>query len=483
MRRRALGAATGLLAVLLVTLFTMSSAAPDESPDESPEAASLRAEVTMIRIHKHLAALQSIAESSGGNRAAGTVGFASSVDYVRQQLASAGYRVQTQTFRYPHFVETAAPVLVGVHGGRTSYTPGTDVRTMAYSGSGDVTARVQPVGAAQHSGCEPADFAGFAPGSIALLRRGGCTFGDKVHNAQQAKAAAVLIMSDGRAGKTDAVHGSLEQLGTAIPVLSVSYPVGAELAAPYRPTIHVATHTVTEFRQAQNVIAETVGGRGDRVAVIGAHLDSVPAGPGINDDGTGVATVLEVAKQLARLNITPRNKVRFAFWGAEELGLLGSEHYVATLTPQQRSDIAVNLNFDMLGSPNYARFVYDGNGDMADPDPAPPGSEVIERVFTNYFAAHRLPVEPLEFDGRSDYAPFAEVGVPVGGVFSGAEEVKTPAQAARYGGAAGQPFDRCYHQSCDTVAGVNDTVLDQFAGAVCEAVLHFALTTTNPRDN
>jgi Zn-dependent M28 family amino/carboxypeptidase len=187
---------------------------------------------------------------------------------------------------------------------------------------------------------------------------------------------------------------------------------------------------------------------------------------------------------MSRLHITPANQVRFGFWGAEELGLLGSEHYVATLTPEQRSDIAVNLNFDMLGSPNYVRFVYDGDGSTfaaKDKASAPPGSGAIEKVFTDYLGARNLAFEATEFDGRSDYAPFADVGIPVGGMYTGAEEIKTPEQATRYGGVAGQAYDQCYHQACDTVGNVNDTVLAESAGAVADSILHFAQQPTSPR--
>lgn len=479
------GAVVALLVVVGVVFFlTREPSAP-----QRVDSTAFRAEITTQGIHRHLDALQSIAGANGGNRAVGTPGFTATVDYVRQQLTEAGYQVETQSFRFPYFAETSPPVLAGISGGRPSYAVGPDLRGMTYSGSGDVTAPVRPVNlgapdAPSASGCQASDFTGFERGTIALLRRGGCPFDVKARNAEAAGAAAVLITNDGRPGKTDPVSGTLERPGIRIPVLSISSQVAAEFSGPNPVTVHVAAHTVTDFRQAQNLVAQTAGGRDDRVVTVGAHLDSVPAGPGINDDGTGVATVLEVAKAMSRLHIAPANQVRFGFWGAEELGLLGSEHYVATLTPEQRADIAVNLNFDMLGSPNFVRFVYDGDGSTfaaKDKASAPPGSGAIEKVFTDYFSARNLAFEATEFDGRSDYAPFAEVGIPVGGMYTGAEEIKTPEQATRYGGVAGQAYDQCYHQACDTVQNVNDTVLAESAGAVTDAILHFAEQPTSPR--
>ena len=210
---------------------------------------------------------------------------------------------------------------------------------------------------------------------------------------------------------------------------------------------------------------------------MGAHLDSVVAGPGINDNGSGTATDLEIAEQLAALKVTPQQKIRFAFWGAEEGGLLGSEHYVGALSDTALSRIYANLNFDMLGSPNFARFVYDGDGSAS--EPGPPGSAQIERLFTRYLTGQGLQSEPTAFDGRSDYGPFIAVGIPAGGLFSGAEGVKTEAQATRYGGTAGEPFDACYHQACDTTGNLSTTALAQLGDAAAHAVLTLATSRTD----
>jgi Zn-dependent M28 family amino/carboxypeptidase len=214
--------------------------------------------------------------------------------------------------------------------------------------------------------------------------------------------------------------------------------------------------------------------------LVGAHLDSVPEGPGINDDGSGVAVLLALAEQLARQPIEPRNRIRFAFFGAEELGMLGSEHYVDALDAGQRGELAAYLNFDMLGSPNFVRYVYDGDGSSVG-DPGPPGSAALERLLGDYLTSRDLPYEPTELSGRSDYAPFARIGVPVGGLFSGAEELKTRNEAVRYGGTEGEPLDRCYHRACDTLANVSDTALDELGDAAADAVQRLLMRTTDLR--
>ena len=182
----------------------------------------------------------------------------------------------------------------------------------------------------------------------------------------------------------------------------------------------------------------------------GAHLDSVQDGPGINDNGSGSAALLETAIQMSK--VKPNNTVRFAWWGAEESGLLGSEHYVEQLTDDEIGDIALYLNFDMIASPNYMFGIYDGDdsGNTAPTGFIPPGSAQIEDVFEAFYDSRDLPSQDSEFSGRSDYGPFIAVGIPAGGLFTGAEVHKTAAEAALYGGVAGAAYDPCYHRSATT---------------------------------
>ncbi|MFI5997808.1 M28 family metallopeptidase [Streptomyces sp. NPDC051362] len=222
------------------------------------------------------------------------------------------------------------------------------------------------------------------------------------------------------------------------------------------------TTTVQQFtsggRTGYNLIADWPGGDTGRVVMAGSHLDSVTAGPGINDNGSGSAAVLETALAVARSTYQPTKHLRFAWWGAEELGMVGSRYYVNSLTTANRAKISGYLNFDMIGSPNPGYFVYDD-------DPA------IEKTFKTYFTGIGVSTEiETEGDGRSDHAPFKSAGIPVGGLFSGADYIKTSAQAAKWGGTAGTAFDACYHSSCDTSSNINDTALNRNADALAYAV-------------
>jgi len=222
------------------------------------------------------------------------------------------------------------------------------------------------------------------------------------------------------------------------------------------------------------VIAKRAGEVDNRVLIAGGHLDSVEEGPGIQDNGTGTAALLTIAEEFAKMNVRPRNSIRFAFWGGEEHGLKGSTHYVTKLSERELSRIALNLNFDMIGSPNYVRFVYDGNGTIG---PAgPPGSDVIEDVFVEYFDSLGLASEPTEFDGRSDYQAFINAGIPAGGLFTGAEEIKTAEQARIYGGRAGVAYDPCYHEACDDIDNPRNRALNEIAKAAAHAIVTFAQT-------
>jgi Zn-dependent M28 family amino/carboxypeptidase len=238
--------------------------------------------------------------------------------------------------------------------------------------------------------------------------------------------------------------------------------------------MRVFANTEREIKTTANVIAETAGGRANNVVMVGAHLDSVFAGPGINDNGSGSAAILEVAEQMA--NVQPNNKVRFAWWSAEESGLVGSTNYVASLSEAELGDIALYLNFDMVGSPNFVRFVYDGDGSTfgtAGPD----GSAAIEASFNQFYADRTLPFEATAFDGRSDYGPFIAAGIPAGGLFTGAEVPKTPEQVLLYGGTADVPYDHCYHQACDTFDNVDLGVLDLNSDSIANAVIKYAKST------
>lgn len=224
-----------------------------------------------------------------------------------------------------------------------------------------------------------------------------------------------------------------------------------------------------------NLLAETPGGEANSVVMFGAHLDSVSRGAGINDNGTGSAAILQAALDYAGSGATPKNKLRFAFWGAEEQGLVGSTHYVQNLPEEERGKIVAYLNFDMVGSPNAGYFTYDGDdSDGEGAGPGPEGSAQIEKLLGDALAAAGVATEGTDFDGRSDYGPFIEIGIPAGGTFTGAEGTKTAEQAEKWGGQAGEAYDSCYHQSCDTVDNVDQQALDRNLQAIAVAVKTYA---------
>jgi Zn-dependent M28 family amino/carboxypeptidase len=454
----------------------------------------LRQAVTVMGIQNHQAFFQRIANQNGGTRAASTPGYDLSADYVAAKMYTAGYRVETQTFDFPFFEELSDaefeqispnPTVYGLHDVEPIDFPG--FASMELSGSGDATAPLQPVDLVlpppptpgSTSGCEAADFTGFIAGNIALIQRGSCDFAVKAANAEAAGASAVVIFNEGQPGRTETLFGTLGNADSTIPVIGTAFSIGNDLAALAEGgevIVRVKVDAVSEIRSTTNVIAESRQGRTDRVIVVGAHLDSVDDGPGINDNGSGSSTILEIALEMAQAGIKPRNRLRFAWWGAEESGLHGSNFYVNNLDEVSLSKIALNLNFDMVGSPNYVRFVYDGDGSEPDGEAGPEGSDAIEAVFEDYFDQQGLPTEGTLFDGRSDYRAFILAGIPAGGLFTGAEELKTPAQATIFGGTAGVAFDPCYHQACDTFGNVSTQALDEMSDAAAHAIMTFAMT-------
>ena len=324
---------------------------------------------------RHLAAAHSVTfrlfrrlqTRHGGNRAAGTPGYDRSAEYVANQLRNAGYKVRLEEFTFPFFDERSPPLLVAGPTHPSPYTPPSDaLRTLRNSGSGEVTARLQGIDLNLNedrllpstSGCEREDFAGFVPGHVALIRRGTCPFQLKVEYAQAAGAAGVIIMNQGIEGQTGAFAGHLSTPAT-IPVLGVSTEVGLRLAAATQEAngseVHLKIEAETGTRSTRNVIAERDTMSGSFV-VVGAHLDSVSEGPGMNDNASGSAAVLESALRLAE-EPAAGMPIRFAFWGAEERGLLGSRHHLSILPEEERRRIGLYINLDMVGSPNFGRFI------------------------------------------------------------------------------------------------------------------------------
>jgi Zn-dependent M28 family amino/carboxypeptidase len=380
-----------------------------------------------------------------------------------------------------------------------------DYATGVYSGSGegDVSAPITEVDInltpprASTSGCDGAfteaavgdpivadpggtnDFAGFPAGNIALIQRGGCSFALKAANAQAAGASGVVIFNQGNTpdrevlfiGDATLPEGSAVTAIT-IPVVGASFVDGVALSEASTARVFVKSETRTDF----NVIAELPGKNEDNVVMAGAHLDSVIEGPGINDNGSGSAALLETALLMANLN--PQNTLRFAWWAGEEQGLVGSADYVAGLSEAERDRIALYMNYDMVASPNYIFMVYDADESTFEaPVPVPAGSEAIEDIYERYYTAIGEPYDDTEFSGRSDYEAFILAGIPSSGLFTGAEGIKTEEQEAIWGGEAGEQFDPCYHEACDTINNLDLHALDVNSDLIAFAMLNFAYST------
>jgi len=448
-------------------------APPPPAPAPAPDLALPRQLVEAVTgdgAYRHLEELQRIADANGGNRALGTPGYDASVEYVAGVLREAGYQVQTPSFTVRSFTPGAARLVVAgvvVPASILEYSPPTPPEGLR--GPLGVVAQDET------SGCEAADFAGVPAGAIVLVRRGTCPFAQKSTSAAAAGAAAVIVVNNVDGPVEGATLGA-DATGT-VPTAGVDRTAGDALAAQAGAAVELTVAATVEETTSRNVIAQTATGNADEVVMAGGHLDSVPEGPGINDNGSGSAALLETAVRLgASRPLT--NAVRFAFWGAEEVGLVGSTEYVTTLPEAERARIAAYLNFDMVASPNPGYLVYDGDdSDRVGAGPGPAGSAAIELLVVEGLAAAGVAAQGTDFSGRSDYGPFIEVGIPAGGIFTGAEEVKTAAQAQVWGGRAGAPYDSCYHQACDRLDNVDRVALDLNTDAIASTIARLALST------
>ena len=304
-----------------------------------------------------------MADANGRMRAAGTPVDAASADYVAARLEAAGYAVSIQEYPISIFQELGPAEPKQVAPIPTVYGDGVDHDLMQYSASGDVTAPVTAVDLdlgprhASTSGCEPADLAGFPAGHIALIQRGACTFRLKAENAYAAGAVGVIVFNQGNTPERDGLlSGALSSDFTVdIPVIGTTYALGEDFASTPGLVARLAASTLREFATTANVIAESAYGDSANVVIAGAYLNFASGSPGISDNGSGVAALLEVAELMGR--VETYNRVRFAFWGSRFGTTRGSDYYVSNLTEEEIGHIALDLNFDVIGSPNYVRFV------------------------------------------------------------------------------------------------------------------------------
>lgn len=475
---------------------------------------------------EHLVELEgrASATSDGASvtRAAGTDGYQYSVEYIVETMREHNYDVQTQEFDFRAWEELAGTSLnvagvelVSVRNAAEGEQA--DFAAMSYSGSGEVNApavfitpdfRFDAPDYDSTDGCEASDFDGLdVTGKVAVIQRGGCSFNDKVVNAQGAGAQGVIVFNQGNdEGRTDVVNGTLgSDSGAMIPAFGARFDLGKQwydASQTGEVNVILNINVQDEMVVTQNIIAETKGGDANQIVMLGAHLDSVPEGPGINDNGSGTAGLLEYAVTLADLNAPVKNKVRFAWWAAEEAGLVGSEYYTTELfgplytqaeqevlaqfeledpsqfTPEQQelvearynelNKVKLYLNFDMIGSPNYIFGVMDGDlSDTKDsPDNAytgdfqpPYGTSHIESKFNDFFNKKKEATVPQALSKRSDYAGFADWGVAFGGLFTGAEKAKSAEEADLFGGDTGVAYDVCYHKACDDLNNISQKAL------------------------
>ena len=419
----AIGAATMLL--LLALPASATAAPPGCNSRTNTTYKTLLDCVTLDGVRAHQAAFQEIADDNEdpfypGTRAAGTEGYANSVDYVAGLLRDAGYQVTLNSFDFQFVFPAELRQLTPI---QAEYETG----AFTGSGAGTVEGQVIPVDInltpprASTSGCEAADFAGLdwsGDADIALVQRGTCNFGDKAFFAEQAGAEAVIIFNQGNtpdreglivADASSRTDGTPVQHG--IPVVGASFANGVALAQPGSTAfVEVIPSETDGFQRHRREAGENAG----NVVMAGAHLDSVTEGPGINDNGSGSAALLETALMMAK--VKPENTLRFAWWGDEEGGLVGSTAYVDELSAAERERIAMYLNYDMVGSPNYIFMVYDADQSTFEaPVAIPPGSTAIEDVYESYYTLVGEPYDDSAFDGRSDYQAFIEAGIPSGG--------------------------------------------------------------------
>ncbi|KAK9364897.1 hypothetical protein V1509DRAFT_677218 [Lipomyces kononenkoae] len=414
--------------------------------------------------HLYELAKLSEGEYSHPTRVIGSKGHIATIDYIYSTIASLGdyYTITNQTFdAVVGNVFESRLVLDGQvpkSASAMSLTPPT-YKKQPESG---------PLVLVENDGCEQVDYPANVHGSIALIRRGTCTFGDKSALAGKAGAVAAVIYNSG--------EGSLSgTLGVPSQYHIATFGLSSEESGPYieqlksGKTVSASAYidSIVEKIETVNIIAQTNGGDSENCVMLGAHSDSVAEGPGINDDGSGSLTLLEVATQLTKYGVN--NCVRFGWWAGEEEGLLGSDYYVAMLSQEENAKIRLFMDYDMLASPNYANQVYDATNEAN-----PTGSQELRDLYIEYYLSNDQNYTLIPFDGRSDYDAFIKHGIPGGGIAAGAEGVKTKEEAEMFGGTAGEWFDPCYHQLCDTVDNLNLKAWELNSKLVAHSVASFA---------
>ncbi|KAF9431779.1 Leucyl aminopeptidase yscIV [Entomortierella beljakovae] len=470
----------GLVALLFIGISTVLLIVLVKPRDDTPKKAPLLDQLTTPAIFGHLEELYAIAKKHNNSRSV-TNGYLASAEYVQSQLhlVAADYcDISTQKFKVPVWSELEVPELsstgIGHDGTSIHYQNKVDFQNFRYGGP-SATLKKQSIQAVANNGCNSKDHKK-VKGKIAVIEEGGpCQLWDAAYLAEEAGASGILFYNN---PKRKALLFSRIRIVAwkegdpliGIPVLSITNSFGATLIQN-QDTVQLSLKTVNSqtVESTINVVCTSKGGDEDDTIVLGAHLDSVPEGPGMVDNGSGATSLLEIALVLARAEFKLKNKIIFGWWGAEEIGLLGSRHYVRELVKdkKKKKQIAMNMNFDMLASPNYVPYVHDGK--TAPKELIGPSSK-IDHLLIEYFDHNKKGYEYTDMVAGSDFLPFLLEGIPSGGLLTGAGERKTMEQRTLFGGFANAPLDPCYHQSCDTLENVSKEALTTMSQAALYAI-------------
>jgi hypothetical protein len=500
-----------------LSVMTSSANAATSTGDANPTACAHRVNntpqklvdcVTKDDLWAHMVKFQQIADANPGadghpSRNSGEPGYKASADYVADVMRAAGYNVTLQEYKFHYFSFVGDPVMREVSPTPHSFGVGTEFNTATVNGS--TTAIVQPVGGivvpatptpSSASGCQSSDFAGFTAGNIALIQRGTCSFAQKVANAEAAGASATIIFNEGNPGRTALFNGSLA--GTERkPVVFTSYAIGTQLLAQYRPGLNpvltIDVHTIDDPNRSDwNVIADSKGGDPNNILVVDAHLDAI-YGAGMLDNASGSATILDIAQQLKNTNT--RNKLRFIWFGGEELGLLGSDYYVKNLPASELAKIKFDLDADVTATPNYVAGVIDPK-DGVNLFGRTPGTPMPPSIWGPSAIARDYGIDYLTSIGKNnilfsadgtDAFKFQQVGIPASGVLTGQDCCKLASDVDLFGGYEGNfegnvPSDDggCVDNPfrwCDNLSNNDPEVLTWMSKTFANMVGHMAYDT------
>jgi aminopeptidase Y len=453
---------------LLLAMVAAACGGPPAPTAPPPDPRAVAAAITEAGLRARLEDLAAATGRQAPYRAVGSAGYDAAAEMVQRELRAAGWTVTPDEYTGAGFVDEGGTSLEV--GGRTFGDA--DLRAMIFAPAGEVEGPVvtldqqldPPVDTAR--GCAVTHYGLLPENAIVVVSQGPCLRRDQVIAAQKAGAAAFVAVHPGIPSGIVFRPTLIEPRDLEIPAIAVSRDVAAALleAGATRETARLVTRAVTTSVSTESLIAELPGSEPGPVVMLGAHLDSVLDGPGINDDGSGVAALLEIARALG--GTRPRATIRLAFWSGEELGLHGSYRYVTGLPDAERRGIVAYLNADMLASPNGFAGVYD------EPD-APAGSDPVRALVEA--AVERAGGTPVRIDlgGGSDHRAFGEAGIPTGGVFAGGSVV-TADQAAASGAVAGRRADPCYHQACDDIANANVALARVLTAALADVAVRLA---------